>query len=124
MEWKMEWKTVKRVYWSELNKDLSKYLIDFNQQNKWADKKKDNLRLQIIDFCAQGTGYQRELYHYIRLQVKNNPTDDKSTYDIFVRELSTLCAYLDKHYLSKHPKKKKTIKSIKDMSEWYWVESD
>ena len=72
---------------------------------------------------AQGTGFQRTLYHFIQ-QVFDNQSKQESSRDLyyeFVDNIILICGYLDENYLNKYPKNKGTIKSVKDMAEWYWI---
>ena len=115
-----------RVYWAELERKLSTFVRDLNNKKQWTEQKRKKLINKIDLFCSQGTGFQRCLYAFVRHKLHDkivytkNPILSKIEFDLFVSEITTICIYLDIHYLCKYPRKKKTIKSIKDIAEWYW----
>ena len=108
-------------YWSELQKGLQTYI---RQGNK-TEIKKERLKRKVNAFCEQGTGFQLTIYKFIKYECilqadESKKQKNKKTYEEFVEHISFICQYLDKHYLQKHPKNKKTIHSIHDITEWYW----
>ena len=115
---------VNRIYWSELQRNLNQFIDDLNKNTTWSEEKKSKLLQTVIDFCVQGTGFQKCLYRFVSDQFNRKSLQQKTTkktYDVFVGEITEICIYLDQFYLNKYPKKKKTLKSIKDIAEWYWV---
>ena len=114
---------VERVYWKDVQTSLNAFIRDLNQDMNWPPQKREMLNKQIISYCKQGTGHQNILYKFISYQfdqkLENKIT--KIQFDIFTNEISVICKYLDENYLNKYPKRKKTLKSIKDIARWYWV---
>ena len=111
------------IYWSELEGKLHIFVKDLNNKKLWSEQNKITLLAKVNLFCSQGTGFQRCLYKFVshRFEEKTyNPILTKIEFDLFVGEITAICIYLDTHYLCKHPRKKKVIKSIKDIGEWYW----
>ena len=113
-------KFIERIYWSDLRNDLQKHISAIKR--KTATLPSDLIN-NINKFCSQGTGFQRTLYHFIQ-QVFDNQSKQESSRDLyyeFVDNIILICGYLDENYLNKYPKNKGTIKSVKDMAEWYWI---
>ena len=114
------------LYWSEIKKKLLQYIKKYK-----ISSKNEEIELQkiVTDFCEQGTGYQNTLYKFISEQlliyIQENLKEiyiDKGKYNLLVSKLSFICINLDIHYLKKHPKHKKKIKSINDLSNLYYRE--
>ena len=115
--------STEHIYWPEIERKLHTFVKDFNNKKLWSEQNKIKLQNKVNLFCSQGTGFQRCLYKFVRHRFEEktyNPILTKIEFDQFVGEITVICIYLDTHYLRKHPRKKKTIKSIKDAAEWYW----
>ena len=115
--------STEHIYWPEIERKLHTFVKDFNNKKLWSEQNKIKLQNKVNLFCSQGTGFQRCLYKYVRHRFEEktyNPILTKIEFDQFVGEITVICIYLDTYYLCKHPRKKKTIKSIKDAAEWYW----
>ena len=107
-------------YWSELQKELQIYI----RQCKKIEGEKERLKGEVNAFCLQGTGFQLTIYKFIKYEChvhvnESKRKGNKKIYEEFVDDISFICQYLDKHYLQKHPKNKKTIHSIHDITELY-----
>jgi len=109
------------VYWKDLKEDL------FNIVNKWQKNIKiepeelKKIQKNIRAFCEQGTGHKKTIYNFINLQLNRqiSTENNKKKYEEFVKKISELCSCLN-NYLKKHPKKKRKIHNIQDLSVWHW----
>ena len=102
-------------YWSELQ---IKLIFPMSS----TAEEMNNLKKEVNAFCAQGTGFQSTIYHFIKNACKEHAiqqTTTKEMYDIVMSDISFICQHLD-DYLKKHPRRKKTIHSIQDIGERYW----
>ena len=102
-------------YWSELQIKLT-----FSTSSTLEEM--NNLQKKVNAFCAQGTGFQNTIYHFVKNTCKEHAieqTTTKESYDILIRDISFICQYLD-DYLKRHPRHKKTIHSIQDIGDRYW----
>ena len=109
------------VYWKDLKEELFKIVNKWKENIYITPDEYTKIQNRIKLFCKQGTGQERTIYKFIefQLQVHINNQQNKEAYECFSQRISLLCEYIN-NYLSKHPKKKKTIKSINDLSDWYW----
>jgi hypothetical protein len=117
--------TLERHYWGETQIKLLNFITKLTQDKNIPAEEKMILHGNVHNFCHQGSGYQRTLYKFLEFQFLKftelyKGRNELEKYEKFTESMAFICRYLDQHYLKHHPKHKKQIKNIEDLSKWYW----
>ena len=109
------------LYWSEVRKKLLKTFDNYKSGIPISLNDTERIKKMVIAFCKQGTGFQRTIYKFVDCQLAFflEERKNKYQYDNFVKKIIYICGVID-IYLGKHPRHKKTISSIKDLSLMHW----